>query len=144
MSSNSRLVLGGSQLRMGFPQGLSSKEPAYNTGNPGAVGLIPGSGRFLGGEHNSPLQYSCLKNPMDRGVWWATVHEVIKSLKQLSRQRSTTKDEEYSRPRQATRVSPHTKALFESWGTDFTGNDTVPSYNSPQPALSLARIAFLL
>ena len=28
-----------------------------------------------------PLQYSCLENPMDRGVWWAAVHRVAKSLK---------------------------------------------------------------
>ena len=31
------------------------------------VGLIPGLGRSLGGGHGSPLQYSCLENPMDRG-----------------------------------------------------------------------------
>ena len=40
------------------------------------LGLIPGSGRAPGGGHGNPLQYSCLENPMDRGVWWATVHEV--------------------------------------------------------------------
>ena len=48
---------------------------------------IPASGRSLGGGHDNPLQYSCLENPMDRGVWQATVHEVTKSLtlqKQLS------------------------------------------------------------
>ena len=41
----------------------------------------------FGEGHGNPLQYSCLKNPMDRGVWWATVHGVAKSrtrLKQLS------------------------------------------------------------
>ena len=40
-----------------------------------------------GGGHITPLQYSCLENPMDRGAWWATVHRVTKSqirLKQLS------------------------------------------------------------
>jgi len=37
------------------------------------------------GEGNGyPLQYSCLENPMDRGAWWATVHEVTKSRTQLS------------------------------------------------------------
>ena len=36
---------------------------------------IPGSGRFLGVENGNPLQYSCLRNPMDRGAWWATVFE---------------------------------------------------------------------
>ena len=37
------------------------------------------------GEGNgTPLQYSCLENPMDRGAWWATVHGVAKSRTQLS------------------------------------------------------------
>ena len=40
------------------------------------VGSIPGSGRSPGVEHGNPLQYSYLKNPMDRGVWWATVPKV--------------------------------------------------------------------
>ena len=40
------------------------------------LGSIPGLGRFSGGVHGNSLQYSCLENPMDRGVWWATVHRV--------------------------------------------------------------------
>ena len=48
------------------------------------MGLIPGSGRSPGGEDGSPLQYSCLKNPMDRGAWWATVHGVAKGCTRLS------------------------------------------------------------
>ena len=44
-----------------------------------------GSGRSSRGGHGNPLQYSCLENPMDRGVWWVTVHEVAKSQKQLKR-----------------------------------------------------------
>ena len=32
-----------------------------------------------GGGHGSPLQCSCLENPMDGGAWWATVHGVAKS-----------------------------------------------------------------
>ena len=43
------------------------------------AGSIPGSGRSPGGGHGNPLQYSCLKNPMDRGAWGATVHGVAKS-----------------------------------------------------------------
>ena len=42
-------------------------------------GLIPRSGRSPGEGNGNPLQYSCLGNPMDRGAWWATVHEVAKS-----------------------------------------------------------------
>ena len=64
---------------------LSGKESTCNAGN---LGSIPGSGRCPGGGHGNPLQYSCLKNFMDRGAWWATAHGVAKSqtrLKQLSR-----------------------------------------------------------
>ena len=39
----------------------------------------PGSGRSTGEGSGNPLQYSCLKNSMDRGAWWATVHGVTKS-----------------------------------------------------------------
>ena len=42
-------------------------------------GSIPGLERSPGGGHGSPLQYSCLENPMDREDWWATVHRVSKS-----------------------------------------------------------------
>ena len=52
------------------------KESACNEGN---LDLIPGLGRFPGEENGNPHQYSCLENPKDRGVWWATVHGVMKS-----------------------------------------------------------------
>jgi len=48
-------------------------------GDTGDMGLIPGSGRSLGGGNGNPLQYSCLENALDRGAWWATVHGVTKS-----------------------------------------------------------------
>ena len=38
------------------------------------AGLIPGSGRFSGEGNGNPVQYSCLGNPMVRGVSWAIVH----------------------------------------------------------------------
>ena len=69
----------------GLPWWLSGKESACNAGYvAGALSLIPGSGRALGGGNGNPLQYSCLGNPMDRGAWWATVHEVAKSWTRLS------------------------------------------------------------
>ena len=35
-------------------------------------------------DNGSPLQYSCLENPMEGGAWWATVHGVAKNRTQLS------------------------------------------------------------
>ena len=62
---------------MGLPWWLSGKDA-------GDVGLIPGSGRSLGGRNGNPLQYSCLENPIDRAAWWAAVHGIARSQTQLS------------------------------------------------------------
>ena len=51
---------------MDFPAGSDSKASAYNAGD---WGLTPESGRSPGGGNGTPLQYSCLENPMDRGAW---------------------------------------------------------------------------
>ena len=48
------------------------------------AGSIPGSGRSPAEGNGNPLQYSCLENSMDRGVWRSTVHGVAKSWTQLS------------------------------------------------------------
>ena len=56
--------------------GSDGEESACSVGDPG---LIPGSGGFPGKENGNPFQYSCLENSMDRGAWWAIVHEVIES-----------------------------------------------------------------
>ena len=50
-----------------------------NAGDTGDVGLIPESGRSPEGRNDNPLQYSCLRNPVDRGAGQATVHGVMKS-----------------------------------------------------------------
>ena len=55
------------------------KNTLANAGNIRAVGLIAGLERSNGGGHGNPLQYPCLENPMDRGIWWATIHRVAKS-----------------------------------------------------------------
>ena len=69
-----------------FPSSAMAKNLPANTGDIRDVGSIPGSGRFPGGGHGNPPQYSCLENSMDRGAWWATVHGAAQSrtrLKQL-------------------------------------------------------------
>jgi len=48
-------------------------------GATGDVGSIPGSERSPGGGNGNSLQYSCLENPIDRGAWRATVHEIAES-----------------------------------------------------------------
>ena len=58
---------------------LVVKNLPTNAGDIKALSLIPGLGRYPGGGHGNPLQYSCLENPMNRGVWQATVHWVAKS-----------------------------------------------------------------
>ena len=65
----------------GFPGGSMVKNLPANAGNSGS---IPGSGRSPGEGNGNSVQYSCLENPMDRGVWQATVHEVTNSWTQLS------------------------------------------------------------
>ena len=62
---------------------LVVKNLPANAGNKRDAGLIPGLGRSLGEGNGTPLQYSCLENPMDRGVWWATVHGITKSQTRL-------------------------------------------------------------
>ena len=62
---------------------LSGKESTCNAGD---AGSIPGFGKFSGEGNGSPLQYSCLENSMDRGIWWAIVHGATKGWTQLSLQ----------------------------------------------------------
>ena len=68
----------------GFLRWLSGKESACQCRSLRKPGLIPGSRRSSGGGNDSSLQYFCLENPMDRGVWWATVHGITKSWTWLS------------------------------------------------------------
>ena len=55
-----------------------------NVGDARDMSLIPGLRRSPGEGNGSPLQYSCVEDPMDRGAWWAPVHGVTKSQIQLS------------------------------------------------------------
>ena len=52
------------------------KEFACSAGDPVS---IPGLGRSPGEGNGNPLQYPCLENLMDRGIWWIAVHGVTKS-----------------------------------------------------------------
>ena len=54
------------RVLLGFPGGSEGEAFALNAGE---LGSIPGSGRSPGEGNGNPLQYSCLENAMDRGVW---------------------------------------------------------------------------
>ena len=66
-----------------FQGSLVVKNLPDNVGYLRDEGSIPGLGRFPGGGHGNPIQYSCLENPVDRIVWWAMVHRVPKSWTEL-------------------------------------------------------------
>ena len=67
-------------LYYGFPSSSNGKVSVCNIGN---LGSIPGLGRSPGEGNGSPLQCSCLENPMDGEAWQTTVHGVTKSWTRL-------------------------------------------------------------
>ena len=68
--SQTRLKRLSSSSNMVLWVALGVKNHLTNAGDLRDVCLIPGSGRSPGRGHGNPHQYSCLKNPMDRGGWW--------------------------------------------------------------------------
>ena len=67
-------------MTVDFPYSSDGKESACNAREPRS---IPGLGRSPGEGNGNPLQYSCLENSMDRGVWRATVHGITKNRTRL-------------------------------------------------------------
>ena len=63
-------------FKIGFPGGSVVKNPLANAG---VMGSIPWWGRYPRGGSGNSLQYSCLENPRDRGVWQVTAHSITKS-----------------------------------------------------------------
>ena len=72
----------GKQANTGFPGGSDGKEPTCSAGD---LGSASGLRRSPGGRNGSPLQDSCLGNPMERGAWRATVRGVAHSRTRLKR-----------------------------------------------------------
>ena len=73
----------------GFLAGLVGKESACKGRDHlqhRRQGLIPGLRRSPGEGNGNPHQYSCLEKPMDRGAWWAIVHEVARVRHDLATQ----------------------------------------------------------
>ena len=63
---------------------IPKKGNAKECSNYHTIALISHASKVIGEDNGTPLQYSCLENPMDRGAWWAAVHGVTKSRTQLS------------------------------------------------------------
>ena len=70
-----RVLKGTSKDYLGFPSGSGAKNQPANAGD---IVSVPGLGKSPGEGNDSPLQYSCLGNLMDRGAWKDTVHGVVK------------------------------------------------------------------
>ena len=109
---------------LAFPGGLVEKNPLANEGDIWDLGLIPGSGRFPQVGHGSPVQHSCLENPMNTGAWRATVHRASKSQTQLS----TCTNQGF--------ISGNQSVQFKSSSSEFHLWDQVPPFLSP-PALHI-------
>ena len=92
-----------------FPCSSDGKASAYNAEDPSS---IPGLGRSSGEGNGTPLQYSCLENPMDGGAWQAIVHGVAKIRTRLS-------DVTHSLLKQ---LSAYIKSLFVCFNLIVTAN----------------------
>ena len=93
---------------------LVVKNPPANAVDFRDEALVPGLGRSPGGGHGNPLQYSCLENPTDRGVWQAIVHGVTKSrtwLKRLSIAHTHTSSSSQGKLQQKDRGRHETRPL---------------------------------
>ena len=68
---------------IGFSGSLAIKNLPAKVGD---LGSMPGFGRSPGGGNSNPLQYSCLGNRMDRGVWWAADRGIAKKRNLMTKQ----------------------------------------------------------
>ena len=75
------------------------KESTCNAEDTGDVGSVPGWGRFPGGGHGNPLQYSCLENPMDNrslagySLWDCKESDMTESIEDACRLLRTSRNE---------------------------------------------------
>ena len=77
----------------GFPGGSDGKESACNARGPCS---IPGSRRSPEERSGYPLQYSCLRNSMDRGAWRVTVHGVTQNMTECHREQNRVTNTHFS------------------------------------------------
>ena len=99
---------------LGFTGGSDGKESACSVGDPAS---ISGSGRSPGEVNGYPLQYSCLKNSMDRGAWWVTVHGNLQA--RIPEWVAFPFSRESSKPRDPTQVFRIAGRFFPSWAQEY-------------------------
>ena len=103
---------------------LVAENPPNNAGNTRDVGLITGSGRSPEVGNGNPLQYSCLRNFMDRGAWWVTVHGESESCSVVSDSlRPRGLYSPWNSPGQNTGVGRHSllQGIFPTQGLNIAG-----------------------
>ena len=128
---------GGEGYREATQVVLVVKNPPANAGDIRDTVFIPGLGRYPGGGHGNPFQYSCLENPMDRGAWRATVQRVTQSRTRLKRlnTRTNTQRQRYTerhreRPRQ--RCSERQRATDREGGAGFGAKGIAKERGPPE------------
>ena len=104
------------------------------TGDTGAMGSVPGSGRPPWGRNGNPLQYSCLENPIHRRAWRATIHGVTKESDTTERLRTQISLTCQHRP-----LFPLLKTKMEK---KYMFKDRKPDF-WPEPSAGLALIYLL-
>ena len=122
---------------LGLPRWLMVKNLPAGAGDTGDVCLIPGSGISPREGKGNPLQYSSLGNPMDRGAWWAIVHDVKNSWTLSSVQFSCSVVSDSLWPHE----SHHARPPFPSLSPGVHSNSR-PSSRWCHPAISSSVIPF--
>ena len=79
-----------------YPGGLLRLDPAFAYVEPPSSWLLPWAEVFTPAPGSNPLQCSCLKNPRDRGAWWAAVYGVTQSQTRLKRLSSSSSSSNHS------------------------------------------------
>ena len=121
------------------PHGSARKEPACNAGAVHA-GLILGWGRAPRGGSGHALQYSCLKNSMDRGAWRVTVQRVEKSQTRLSaRRRACTHRHRHTHTR-SENPGPRAGPQWRAPGKSGTPLEAQPPWRALLRSLEVVRV----
>ena len=105
--------------KIGFPGGSDSKESACSVGY---LCSIPGLEDFPGEGNGNHHQYSRPENPMERGVWWDTVHGVSKSWAQLSEYKWNRIEQPVEGTKHDWHYSKHAKSRGFHYLTFFCGS----------------------